>query len=329
MIDLHRLRKLKLHRTPPGQLLMAEGLLRWDYALPRRTEIAIEGLAQLPRDRQVFLAMNHTDRYNYWPFQYALHRRGLPYTATWVKGKYYDHPLMARFMDATNNIPLPSRGYVLVAEFRKAYGRKPQDGEYRFLRDLVDGAIDAAAADLRAQSADVQAFVRARGGDAQGFVRQFEAAFEPLIDEVIRLNRQAICELGLNVLVFPQGTRALRLSRGHTGLVQMAMHLGAAIVPVGCNGSDRVYPGNSPLAKGGRIVYRIGKPLEPGGPELGPHRVTAAFKPLTRAAGEHHGPQFRAATDAVMAAINALLDEPYRAAADPGDAAIAAADRFL
>lgn len=334
MINLHRLRKLKLHRTPPGQLLMAEGLLRWDYALPRRTEIALEGLDNLPRDRLVFLAMNHTDRYNYWPLQYEMHRRGLPYTATWVKGKYYDHPLMARFMDATNNIPMPSRGYALVADFRKAFERKPQDSEYRFLRDLVDGAIEPAAADLQAQSADVQAFVRARGGDTLGFVRQFEAEFEPLIDEVIRLNRQAICELGLNVLVFPQGTRSLRLSRGHTGLVQMAMYLGAAIVPVGCNGSDLVYPGNSPLAKGGRIVYRVGKPLEPAGPELGPHRVTQVFKPLTRGASERHGQQFRAATDQVMAAIDALLDEPYRAVpvndgAGSDGPAVSAADRFL
>ncbi|MBI5607719.1 MAG: 1-acyl-sn-glycerol-3-phosphate acyltransferase, partial [Deltaproteobacteria bacterium] len=248
MIELAQLARLRLHRKPIGQLLMAEMALRWDYALPHKTAIVVENIEAIPKDRQVFLAMNHTDRYNYWPFQYALHRRGWPYTATWVKGKYYDHPWMARFMDSTNNIPVPSRGYVLVADFRKAFGRKTSDAEYRFLRNVVDGLGALDESQLASQSADVQRFVGQRGGSLAEFQRQFEANFEPMIDQVIRLNREAICELGLNVLVFPQGTRSVRLSRGHTGLVQMANHLGAAIVPVGCTGSDQVYPGNSPFA---------------------------------------------------------------------------------
>jgi 1-acyl-sn-glycerol-3-phosphate acyltransferase len=329
MIDLDRLRKLRLHRTPPGQLAFANLVLRWDYTLPRRTAIELDGIEHIPRDRQVFLAMNHTDRYNYWPLQYAMYRRGWPFTATWVKGKYYDHPLMARFLDVTNNIPLPSRGYLLVAEFRKALQRKPADGEYRFLRDVLDGVVDPQTADLAAQSDDVRRFVGERGGSVEGFVGWFEALLLPMLREVVRLNRQAICELGLNVLVFPQGTRSLRQLRGHTGMVQMAQHLGAAIVPIGCNGSDHVYPGNSPLAKGGRIVYRIGKPLEPGGPELAPFRVTEAFDPLSRHAAERWGSQFRGATDVVTAHIDALLDPPYRSDPAALEAAVRAADRFL
>jgi hypothetical protein len=33
--------------------------------------------------------MNHTDRYNYWPFQYQLWKWQYPYTTVWAKGKYY------------------------------------------------------------------------------------------------------------------------------------------------------------------------------------------------------------------------------------------------
>ncbi len=329
MIELAQIAKLRLHRKPFGQLAMAELALRWDYALPRKTDIVIENLEGIPKDRQVFLAMNHTDRYNYWPFQYALHRAGWPYTATWVKGKYYDRPWMARFMDSTNNIPVPSRGYLLVGDFRKEFGRKTSDDEYRFLRNVVDGLGDLEESQLLGQTSEIQRLIGERGGSLAAFRRDFEARFEPLIDQVIRLNREAICELGLNVLVFPQGTRSVRLSRGHTGLVQMASHLGAAIVPIGCNGSDQVYPGNSPFAKGGRIVYRVGQPLECTGPELAPHAVREPFKPLTRHAAEEHGAAFAAATAVVMAHINALLDPPYQFDAAQNSGGAQGAARFL
>ena len=312
-----------------GQLVMANMVLSIDYTVPRKTQIQLEGVENLPRDRTVFLAMNHTDRYNYWPVQYAMYRAGLPFTATWVKGKYYDHPVTSRFLDAMNNIPLPSRGYVLVTEFRTAIGRRTEQDEYRFLRDLADGGIAPEAADLAAQSPDVRRFITEHGGTARGFVDAFEARFQPLVDEVIRLNRQAICELGVNVLVFPQGTRSLRLSKGHTGMIQMAMHLGAAVVPVGCSGSDKLYPGGSPFSKGGKVIYRFGRPLEPTGPELGPHRVQQPYVPLTRGAAEQHGAQFRAATEVVMARINALVDAPYQLANDGESDGVRGMDRFL
>ena len=329
MIDIDRLSKLRLHRRPIGQIAFANLVLSWDYLLPRRTEIIMEGLDNLPRDRTVFLAMNHTDRYNYWPAQYSMYRRGFPFTATWVKGKYYDHRPTAKFLDLMNNIPLPSRGYVLATDFRGHFKRPMADPEYRFLRNLVDGTVDPLGVDVGAQSPEVQAFIAQFGGTAVGFVGWFEARFAPLLDHVIRLNRQAICELGGNVLVFPQGTRSTRLARGHTGLVQVAQHLGAAIVPVGCNGSDKAYPTNRPLSKGGRIVYRFGQPLELNGPQLAPHRVTEAYAPLTRAAAETHGPKFRAATDVVMAHINALLDPEYQAGDSQTSDGVSGMDRFL
>ncbi len=329
MITLQQLEKLRLHRRPAGQLVMANLVLSWDYLLPRRTRIVLEGLDNLPRDRTVFLAMNHTDRYNYWPAQYAMYRAGLPFTATWVKGKYYDKAMTARFLDSTNNIPLPSRGYVLVAEFRKAMGRRTEADEYRFLRDLVDGAVQPEDADLAGQTPAVRQFVADRGGSLRGFVDAFEQRFEPMIAQVIRLNRQAICELGVNVLVFPQGTRSKRLAKGHTGMIQLAMHLGAAVVPVGCNGADKLYPGVSPFSKGGKVTYRFGTPMEPTGPELGPYRVQEPYVPLTRSAAERHGVQFRAATEVIMQRINGLLDVEYQAAADGASDGVRGIDRFL
>ena len=108
----------------------------------------------------------------------------------------------------------------------------------------------------------------------------------------------------------------------------MTQHLDAAIVPVGCSGSDHLYPGDLPLSKGGRVTYRIGAPLEPDGPELGPHRVPSAVLPLTRAANERYGDRYEAITEVVMAKIGELVDPEYGPApeAKAGESGI---DRFI
>ncbi len=300
MLDLARLERIELSPVPRVQILLAR-LLRLDYALPRRTEIAIEGLENLPRDRSVFIAMNHTDRYNYWPFQYQLWRSGLPFTVTWVKGKYYENALLGAFMDATNNIPIPSRGYALTTAFRARTGRLPDEAEYRALRELLDGG--------RPELAPVAGYLAACGG-AEAWREATGAMFSAMIDEVLRLNRQAMA-LGHYIIVFPEGTRSRRLSRGHTGLAQVSQHLGAAVVPVGCSGSDRLYPGDLPFSRGGRVVYRIGAPMEVDG-ALADLRVTEPFRPLSAEATRRHGQRFQAITDRIMDRINELLDPPYR-----------------
>jgi len=315
MIDLARLERVDLHRTPWGQLFMAQ-ILRLDYRFPRRTRIVLEGTENLEPGRSYILAMNHTDRYNYWPFQYGLYRGGLGYTATWVKGKYYENRFVGAFMDSMNNIPLPSRGYVITTQFRKLLGRTPTAEEYRALRDLADGRVAEAPPELAESIADMK-----------GFLRGFADVFDRMIDQVMRLNRRAL-ELGQHLLVFPQGTRSIRLSRGHIGVAQVAQHLGVDVVPVGCSGSDRVYPGRSPFAKGGRIVYRIGKPLALDGPELRAHRVTEPFRPFTLGAAAHRD-AFQAMTDVVMDHINELVDPEYRYSDDRGSDGVSGVERFV
>ncbi|MEO1172996.1 MAG: hypothetical protein AAFX94_13245, partial [Myxococcota bacterium] len=125
MLDAETLRRVKLSQRPFGQRFVAWVYLWPNYSLPPRVEIVVEGLDKLP-DRPVILAMNHTDAYNYWPFQYTMYMTGQPrFTATWVKGKYYEKALLARFLMSTNNIPVPSRGYIISTRFRKHMGRPP------------------------------------------------------------------------------------------------------------------------------------------------------------------------------------------------------------
>jgi hypothetical protein len=161
----------------------------------------------------------------------------------------------------------------------------------------------------------------------KAFLHDFAEVFDRMIDEVMRLNRQAL-EFGQHLLVFPQGTRSVRLSRGHIGVAQVAQHLGVDIVPVGCNGSNRVYPGNSPFAKGGRIVYRIGEPLRLDGTALRDYRVTEPFHPFTLEAGVHHE-AFEGMTAVVMDHINELLDPEYQYTDGRTPDGVSGMDRFV
>ena len=107
MIDLKRLERTRLRRTPWGQLLTANLGMRPNFGFLPGVEIVVEGWENLPEDQKVIFALNHTDRYNPWPFQFTLYRKNLGYTVTWVKAKYYESWFIGGFMSACNNIPLP------------------------------------------------------------------------------------------------------------------------------------------------------------------------------------------------------------------------------
>ena len=321
MLDLDRLRRIHPRQPPWGQIVVANFVLALDYRFPRPTRIDVEGEEHLPRDRRVFLAMNHTDKYNYWPFEYVLYRKGHGFCASWVKGKYYENKWIGWFMDQTTNIPLPSRGYVLTTEFRRTMGRAPDEGEYRALREAVGSGLTGEP------PTGAAAFFRARGGVAS-FAAEFGALFDSMIAEVLRITREAF-ENGYHVLVFPQGTRSKRLSRGHTGMMQVAQALGVDVLPIGCSGNDKCYPDGRPFSRGGHVVYRVGPVLRLDGPELGPYRVRTPFAALTDAATAAHDAAFQAATDVVMDRINGLLDPEYRFGEEKTSDGVKGVNRFL
>jgi 1-acyl-sn-glycerol-3-phosphate acyltransferase len=309
MLDLPRAMRIRLSSWPKAQSLVAWALLTPNYELPPRVRIDLEGFENLP-DEPVIFAMNHTDRYNYWPFQYALWRRDKRFTATWVKGKYYQNAFVGKFMELTNNIPTVSRGYLISRDFLNTVGRPPTDEEYAELRRAVEGdgqRPEGVPADVLERPRDIlgHAFDPAR----ETYAEAVNALFRAMMKRFVALNMEAF-ENGLDVLVFPQGTRSKRLPRGHIGLAQIALYSGRAIVPVGCSGSDICYPSGSPIAKRGHIVYRIGRPVTPE--EVEPFRTPGPFEPFTPEAEREHRERFQGLVDLVMDRINDLVDEPYK-----------------
>ena len=330
MLDLNRMQNVSLSARPFVQRLLGLGVLMPNYNLPPRVRIHTEGSDKLPNEPVIF-AMNHTDRFNYWPFQYWLWRNAGRYTATWVKGKYYENPSLGRFMELTNNIPTPSRGYVLTKDFAMTVGRPPSDSEYRALRELANGESGQTSADTSELPGAILSTPRnILGRDYDPRVESYGACIDALMDAMkarfVELNAECF-EKQLDLLVFPEGTRSRRLSRGHIGVAQAALRFRKTIVPVGCSGSDRVYPGWSPLAKGGTITYRIGEPITYS--DMVDSHLPEGVDPFEAGSEPEHRAKLQAVVDRVMARINELVDPEYRFADDLGSDGVTGAHRFV
>jgi hypothetical protein len=105
-------------------------------------DIRIENIERIPRGENVIFAMNHTDRFNYWPFQYKMLKlKAYPFTTVWVKAKYYKNAFLAKALDLCNLIPVPSLGYLIEEFYRKKFTRKMDRDLYRVV-DMIDGRIE-------------------------------------------------------------------------------------------------------------------------------------------------------------------------------------------
>lgn len=319
MLDIPRMDRIRLSSKPRAQRLVAGAVLAPNYGLGG-VRIALEHVDRLPEEPVVF-AMNHTDRYNYWPFQYALWRRHQRYTATWVKGKYYESPWVGRFMEMTNNIPTVSRGYVIAKDFAETLGRQPTDAEYAALRARVDGGDSDAEIPRALLSVPRSILGRRFDPTRETYFAAIRATFRELMDRFVSLNEEVFSR-GLDLLVFPEGTRSLRVSKGHIGLAEIALKFQRIVVPVGCSGSDRVYPGSSPIARRGNIVYRFGEPIRPSA------RLPEDFVPFDPDHEARHRETLQGYVDEVMARIDALVDPEYRSE-DGYEPAVRGVNRFL
>jgi len=305
MIDIEYLKKIRLTSRPLGQRIVANFLLLPNYRLFAKVDIQIENVERIPRGENVIFAMNHTDRFNYWPFQYKLFKmKEFPFTTVWVKAKYYKNAMLAKGLDLCNLIPVPSMGYFIEEFYRKKFNRRMDKGLYRAVKDLIDGRIAEAGPNERAALEALQAM----GDQFADFIRGY---YESVMEKVADLSRAALCEQGINLIIFPEGTRSVKLAEGRTGLAQLALHTEKKIVPVACNNSEEVYTGSLPFARSGRITYRIGEPLSVHD-RLKEFRIPEPFNPLSREAQQRYREQFEGVTRIVMESIERMLDDKYR-----------------
>ncbi len=305
MVDLEYMKNIRLVTKPLGQQIVAAFLLHTNYRIFADVDIRIENVERIPRDENIIFAMNHTDRFNYWPFQYKMwHMKCFPYTTVWVKGKYYGNALLAKGLDLCNLIPVPSMGYLIEEFYKKKFKRRLDRNVYRDVKDVVDGMYSGVDSYPKA----ARDALHEMGENFVDFVRDY---YDMVMKRVGELSRIALYEKDLNLIIFPEGTRGTKLGEGRTGLAQLALHTGKKIVPVGCNNSDAVYTGSLPFAKSGWITYRVGEPLSLDN-QLKEFRIEEPFTLFSKESQQKYKRQFEEVTRIVMEHINQLLDEKYR-----------------
>ena len=306
MIDHNYLKKINLVTIPTMQRFLGTFVLMPNYRLFAKVDIEIQNMERIPKDETVIFAMNHTDRYNYWPFQYKLWRANqYPYTTVWVKAKYYKNAALGKMLDWCNLIPVPSMGYLIEEVYKKNFKRKIEPGEYRAVKDLIDDKGEPKAVHLSKE------LYAAR----DQFVRFVRSHYDAVMNRVGDLSKAALLEKTLNLIIFPEGTRSLQVSEGRTGLAQLALHTEKKIVPVGCNNCDAVYSGALPFAKSGKVIYRIGEPVSVHD-ELKPFRILEKFQLFSKESQLKYKEQFEGVTRIVMERINRMVDEKYRRSAE-------------
>jgi len=160
----------------------------------------------------------------------------------------------------------------------------------------------------------------------ESYAEAVNALFGEMMRIFVALNQKAL-DRGLDLIIFPEGTRSRRLSRGRIGLAQMALKLRRTVVPVGCSGSDLVYPTNSPFPRSGRVVYRFGEPITYEA--MAPWHLDEEFEPFTNTTEAKHREVFQSFSDHVMNEINELVDPQYRYADDMSSLGVQGSDRFL
>jgi hypothetical protein len=260
------------------------------------------------------------------------------FTATWVKGKYFQNAFVAWFLEATNNIPTVSRGYLISRDFVNLVGRSPTETEYETLRRMVEKVAEAAASGeprepMEPAGVPREIFETPRDllgvpfdPATQSYPDAIDGLFRAMMKRFAALNAEAL-EMGLDVLVFPQGTRSVRLSKGHVGISQIALANRATIVPVGSNGSHRIYPTNRPFATSGTVTYRFGEPITYE--DMRRFHVKEAFEPFTPEAEQKHRVAFQGLVDLVMDRIDGLLDPEHRYSEDRSSEGVKGPSRFV
>ena len=318
MVNLKFLDKINLATSPWAQKFMGHAVLGPNYHLLAKVKIKMENMENIPKGEPVIFAMNHTDRFNYWPFQYKLWKaKEYPFTTVWVKGTYFNNKILGHLLKLCNTFPVPSKGYLIRELFKKTFQRTTTRDEYRMIKDLLDKKISlpdvlqSATREVRDLLSDNWGRMSSAGAS---FLQFLESNYYTMMERVAQISLGALFEKKLSIIIFPEGTRSVRLSEGRSGIAQLALKSEKAVIPVGCNGSETVYPGSSPLAKSGTITYRIGKPLTVHD-HFKAFRIKEKFNLFSKESQQKYKDVFDAATEVIMQNIDVLLDERYRVTA--------------
>lgn len=306
-------------RWPTAAVLRMAQFLMWAGG---RTQVEIENL-WLP-DRPVIYATNHTHNLDFLPLWIELLRLDEEMVG-WVKARIYKKWIPRVMMRVLgNNAPLVSRGYLIAADFRQLLDRPPTDGEYRKLRDHVDGRapMPRGAVFGRIDKTPREILGRRYEPETEEYGEAMRDLFYRMMCETVETTRSAV-EAGHHLHIHPEGQVTRHMTRGHTGVVHAALALDLPVVPVGVSGADEVFVGNGPLTRGGTVRLQFGAPFF-----VDPGIVASTFRPFHPADSAAHDEALQAEVDRLMMRLEGLVDEGYGYSRQAGSEGLQGVARF-
>jgi 1-acyl-sn-glycerol-3-phosphate acyltransferase len=273
----------------------------------------------------VLFAMNHSHYYDFMPSRKALTDQAGIQTVTFVKARAYQNRLEGAYISTMGNIPLVSRGYLISADFAQVHGRRPTEHEYRTLREHIDhGESLAAEPEYRA--------LQTTARDMLDFAYDPRSTSyrDAIHDRYARAmattlgHARTVIAAGKCLHIYPQGLFSSRLSRGRIGAVQFAAALDVPIVPVGFSGMNECFNKNEMVPSNpGILTMRFGEPRRIERPEL------VDFEPFVPSEELRVRAVLEDETQALMNAINELLDPAYTWGEDPRGDGLEGIARFF
>ncbi|TDP63593.1 lysophospholipid acyltransferase family protein [Bradymonas sediminis] len=290
----------------PRWTLLAQGLARVAFGLPRRTKLVLEGEENLPSTPALF-APNHSHKFDFLPLRYLLLKRKM-HLVTWIKAREFKDPRMAKVLWTMGNIPLSSRGFLISADFESLVGRRPTEEEYRRLRACVDEGHSLPRGEVYERMLTTPREMLGVSFDpgVMTYRQAQRGLYYRVMQGTLKLARECMGE-GHHMHFYPQGAVSSRLTPGKVGVIEAALALDLPIIPVGISGCRETFVGQGALTRKGVIRVEIGAPIHVDRAQYG-----AGFRPFHPDDEDGFRELLQADADRVMARINDLVDPAYR-----------------
>jgi 1-acyl-sn-glycerol-3-phosphate acyltransferase len=263
-----------------------------------------EGMENLPLGEPFVIAMNHMSPFDAAPLQCKLYEEFNQFTTQWVKGDYMAHGSIINWaFGGFGFIPILSKDYFINQIYRVGFDKDPRKFEgFKTVKKVLAGTMtvdDAMKAHVDTETKkELEPFLDNIGviGDLHERVNMKSG----------KLTYKAV-EKGLIPIVFPSGTRSVRLGVGKPGLAQFALHSGYKVIPVAVSGN--IYRlGYVPLPiPGMKVKCVIGEPVD-----ISKFSIEEDFELFSRESQRKYAHEFKGTTEAFMTAINVRLEKPFQ-----------------
>jgi 1-acyl-sn-glycerol-3-phosphate acyltransferase len=285
-----------------------------------------EGFSIDKFDRPVIVVTNHTNYYDWLPTRFCLYDALGVQLSSWIKPRPFNsgYPVQV-FLSKTGNIPLASRGYILVADYNELFGEPPDAETYRALRDHIDTGEDLPDDPKFQKILNTPRRMLGWSFDPRmlPYREALQRTFAEMMDASLRLARRA-SRANQFMHVYPEGIISSRLIPGKIGTMQLALELGADILPIGVSGAREAFV-NGPRPEPNTTVHvRVGEPWR-----VPRHEYPSDFRAFGASIPDDIREQLQTHTDEYMEKLNDLLEPEYRWMPDGQSDGWQGIDRFI